>query len=427
MSDVRHYFSKLKTILFVLIAGLFLSACANSGHNAIANIAASRTMSAAKSDKLSKQQIVQPVAAPTAAPVGSSGRTVKRILKTQKNAIAHQGVLSRPQQSHWCTYLNENAAAEATILQAPTISGHINDEGRKTATLGYDVMNIARAKLIRDTAEAKCQRYLATAAITSIGVVAPNKFTQAGFAAKAKLIHQRKRKLRAVKLLIKRELANGNLNRPQAATLKIAADRVIADGAKAASEAAMRDGLDTYDVKNISKLAAKLFKAESDLASINSDIRSADAVSVNLQGGWREGFTENGIRIQKNSMFGGVNVSVKLGAFNPARMKHEEAAHRARLRAHKYEPGSIFWKIAQVIHAHQNGRRGLVQSRQTLNAGRSHAVQLKINLPKNDPVFLAQRYRMEIEIVKFDAELAAVNASIRQLDENLRKLSLLVR
>ena len=416
MSDVHHYFSKLKRAVIGVAGGLLLSACSGIDSNMLA---------------LSPN--ASPAKEPLVMPVAGKPSAISKFLTTGqtgvKNKTSHTSAVRKVEirpaatpKSQWCRYLDNDAAARATMLRAPTVSGDINDDGRKSASMSYDVMDIRRAQLIESTAEAKCRRYLANSALNQIVVVAPNDLTRAGFAAKARIVSNRTSKLRAIKTLVRRELKTGNLDRSQATTLTLAVDKVLADGSKASSEAAKRQGNVAYDIKNVRHLAAQLFKAERDLADINSNIRSAEAVSVNLEGGWREGFVQNGIRVQNSSMFGGVKVSVKLGAFNPARKTYETIANRARIKALGSEPGSIFWKIDQLIAAHQRGRNGLISSRNQLIGARANAGRLKANLPAGDPTYLARRYKTEIQIIKLDSEIAGVKASIRQLDANLRKL-----
>lgn len=423
MSDVRHYFSSLKRTLLVAAAGFALSACSTVGSDLITTTATGPAPTPVAGKPTSMAQFVT---------TNATKILVSSDVTVAKTAVLHKPVIQPVSQlgyqpssnprSQWCRYLDNDAAARATILRAPTVSADINNDGRKSAGLSYDVMDIARARLIETTAEAKCRRYQANAALNRIVVIAPNDLTRAGYAAKAKLISRRSSSLQAIKTLVKRELRTGNLDRTQATTLTLAADKVLSDGAQAASEAAKRQGGAAYDMKNVSNLAAQLFKAERDLADINSNIRSADAVSVNLEGGWREGFIQNGLRVQKNSLFGGVKFSVKLGAFNPARTSYETAANRARINALRSEPGSIFWKVNELISAHQRARSGLVTSRNQLTSARVNAARLKATLPANDPAYLAHRYKTEIEIIKLDAEIAGINSSIRQLDLNLRKL-----
>ncbi len=419
----HHYFSKIKQGVIGVASGLLLSAC-SSLNGDIAGLG----MANVQPSSVSNVQAIEPASKRASAMTKLVSQVIdnKRVVKPETRSLVAYRPVSKPvTSSPWCDYLKEDAAAETTILKAPTVSAQINDSGRKSATVAYDLVNVARAHLIEEGARVKCQRYKAKSALNRVVVVAPNKLTRAGFKQKARSIARNHSRMRSIKAQVRRQLSIGNLDRNQSTVLLLAIDQIIVDGAKASSEAAKRQGLVAFDLQNAAQMAQQLVKAEKDLAEINSNIRSADAVSVNLEGGWRDGLTQNGLIVQKDSLFGGVKVSVKLGAFNPSRKRHEEAALAAKLRAYRLEPGSIFWKISQLISAHKRARLGLVASRSQLVNARRNVGRLRSRLPASDPAYLAKRFRMEIEGIKLDAEINAVSASIGQLDRNLRKLTLL--
>lgn len=327
-----------------------------------------------------------------------------------------------PDGSAWCTYLTETAAADATVLRAPTVSASINKDGNKGVAVNYDLSNIAKAELLDAAAQAKCRRYAANAALNRMAIASPNVLSRAGYRAKADVISRHARKLRAIKTLVRRELETGTFDRTQTSRLLLAADQIIADGAQANSESEKRQGFVAYDLDNLKELSKQLHRAETELADINSHIRSADAVAIKLSGGWRESGKEAGAIIPKSDFYGGVNFSVKLGAFNPARFEHERAATLARLRAHQSEPGSIFWKLKALEQAQISGRAGIVNALNTMISSRNTALRQKRHLPASDPAFLYARYEAEIAIIKLDADIAGSRATLRQIDRNLRQL-----
>jgi hypothetical protein len=410
MSVVHHCFSRLKQFAIIAIA-VSLSACSGLNNDL------GHWTGLAPSSLPVNAMVPRPAAAK---PSRNSVPVAQKIQKPQRQVFKFEK--QKTEKSAWCTFVAEDAAADATVLRAPTISGTINDEGRKSVGLGYDLLNIGRAKLIEDAAEAKCRRYLANTALNRMAVVAPNVLSRQGYRAKAKVIARRKRNLLAIKVLVNRELITGNLDRSQSTKLLLAADGVLSDGARASSEAAKRNGLAAYDLQNLSKLSVELLKAERDLADINSNIRSADAVSVNLNTGWRDGLKENGLEVQKQSFYGGLKVSVKLGALNPRRFAHERAATRAKLRSLRTEPGSVFWKLQELKNAQIQGRRGLIVAKQTLQGSLAAARRQQHNLPTNDPAYLVLRYGTEVEIIRLEAEAAGVKATLAQINRNLAKL-----
>ena len=413
MLAVHHYSSSLKHLVLVLLS-FGLAACSSVGIDLASSntpppprantmeALVVRTTSIAHPGKPIAKPAIKPANKPLIIPARSS------VEKTEKSA--------------WCTYMSETAAADATVMRAPTISASINKDGNKAVGVNYDVVGIARAELLDAAAEAKCRRYMANAALNRMTVAAPNVLSRAGYRAKSSVISRRSRKLRAIKTLVRRELATGNLDRAQATKLLLASDTVMADGGKARSEAAKRQGLMPFDLNNLAQLSQQLLKAERDLTDINSNIRSADAVSVNLNGSWREAGNNAGALVPKSDFYGGVNVSIKLGALNPLRFSHERAAAQARLRAYRSEPGSVFWKLRELEVAQIRGRNGLAGTLRSLKASQAVAMRQKSSLPSNDPAFLAPRYGVEIKLIQLEAEIAGIRATLAQIDRNLGKL-----
>lgn len=425
MSDVHPCSSnqvlsrKLKRLVPAFGAMMLVGACSGNGLKDLdfANSVTTAKVQPTAMTSFINRQLDKPSSAKTAAlNVSAKPRTT-----IPANVAAHRtahGKLVSP----WCKYLMRDAAADATILRAPTISGEINDDGRKNATLGYDLVDIARAELTERAARVKCQRHIAQSALTRASIVAPNNLTRAGHREKARIIFANRHRLVAIKALAARELRAGSLDQAQSARLALAVDRLLSDGQSARSEAEKRKGLVAFDLENISELASRLLKAERDLADIKSTMRSADAVSVNLEGGWREGFVQNGVKVQSSSLYGGVKVSMKLGAFNPLRFRHERAAIKARLRAHSTEPGSVFWRLREVTAAHVRARTGLVASARQLRIGLTKAQALLRATPRHDSAYIVQRQGTQVDIIRLEADLAAARASIRQLDHNLARL-----
>jgi len=397
-----------------MAVALFLGACSSTGTNLVARVSgpAVEPPPSAITSLLAQPEIV------------TAAATVKKNPEPNVRVIVQpvRATSTSQERSSWCTYLTESAAADATILRAPTISASVNRHGNKGVAVNYDLLSIAKAELLDAAAQAKCRRYLANSALNRMAVAAPNVLSRQGYVAKSKVIKSRGGKLRAIKTLVRRELVTGNLDRAQATKLLLAADGLIAEGATASSQAAKRQGLVAFDLDNLTQLSGQLLKAERELADINSNIRSADALSVSLGGGWREAGRDSGALVPKSDFYGGVNVSVKLGALNPARFAHERAATEARLRAYRDEPGGVFWKLNALEKAQLNGRAGIAKTLSTLVASQATTRRQQGNLPNNDPAFIVLRYATEVELIRLEAEISGTRATLRQIDRNLGKL-----
>ncbi len=420
MLAAHHYFSRLKPLALVALS-LFLGACASTSSDLISQVSSSPAV-VETARKATPQS--EPQSGPLTIPaiLARNKQPYRRPVIMPARASAARPGIVKSGGSSWCTYLTQSAAADATILRAPTVSASINRRGNKGVAVNYDLMNIAKAELIDAAAQAKCRRYVANAALNRMAVAAPNVLSRQGYLAKSRVIDRRARKLQAIKTLVRRELVSGNLDRAQATKLMLATDRLVADGATSASQASRRQGLVSFDLENLTQLSQQLLKAERDLADINSNIRSADAFSVNLGGGWREAGREAGAIVPKSDFYGGVNFSIKLGALNPARFAYEAAATRARLRAYRDEPGGVFWKLDELKKAQLQGRAGVAKTLRTLIASQVIARRQKTNLPANDPGFLVLRYGTEIELIRLEAEISGTRATLQQIDRNMAKL-----
>ena len=346
----------------------------------------------------------------------------KIILPVEYDGEQRGTVFEQPGQSQWCRYLLEDASVQAILLLAPTLSGEMNDEGRKEASLGFDLMNILKAGLIEDTATAKCRRYLARSALDRMAIVSAKLLDRTGYEAKATQVKNSRDALEGIRSNINNSLNNGVLDRVQAMKLLLAVDRIIVAGELAAAEAARREGLVPFDLNNLSRLADQMIRAENEVAELASDIRSTDAVSVSINSGWRDGLMSDGLQIQEDDFYASVKVSVKLGAFNPARYRHEELSTQARLHAYQSEPGSIFWSLREIEEAQLRTRSGLVEARDALLISRTAAQRLSELLPQGEPDYASQRYGTEIEIIRLDGDIASINAILNRIDHNLEEL-----
>ena len=404
----HHYFSRLIRLAGIAGVWLFVAGCAGSpGLSPLAD-----------SSKNVKKSTPAQIVKPTASTVDAKPEPIKNKAHIEKASARYV-----PQRkSDWCNYLAEDAASDATILRAPTVYGQVTYNGRNQAGISYDVMDAYKANLIEKNARAKCRQFTASRSLNEIAKQAGRLQTRSGFAAKAASIRSQKRKLNALRLLVRRELMAGNIDRAQAAKLTVSIAKIKADGELAGAESKRRGGNLAFDQTSINQLARQLVAAEQDIEKIKSDLRTASAMSVNLEGGWRQGLTNAGTIIQNDAFFGGVKFSVKLGAFNPKRWKHENAAVRAKVRALRNEPGSIFWRLEEISRTHRVARSGLSHSLTSLVLARRAAQKLKRNLPAGDPAFVMQRYSTEIEIIELDADIAATRASLAQLDRNLTRL-----
>ncbi len=342
------------------------------------------------------------------------------------------GGLAQAEPAHsasaWCEYLRRDAAATATILRSPTVAGEINDTGDKAIAIDLDVMDLAKAHLIERAARARCRRFHASVSLKEQAIAQPHRLTRAGFEAKANLIDARRGLLRSYRSQTTKSLNAGNMTVAQASGLTVAIARIIADGARARSQADRRSQA-RYDVRRDIGLAqADLAAATRDLDRIKRHIRTTDALSLKLIGGWRddEGSVGSLDRDETDTggtgYYGKLKMSVRLGALNPARRWHEQAAVAAQLQAVR-EVGGPVWVLNMVTDAHERALRGLRVAQTQLQ---SNAVELRRAIQRfglgDRRQFLAALLKAKIELIQTDAQIAALSASIAEITASRRTL-----
>ncbi len=330
-----------------------------------------------------------------------------------------------PAQSQWCQYLKEDSAAEATILRSPTLSGNIDDGGKAAVSLGLSVSSFNKANLIETAAEVKCRRYLAETGLQKLAFISPQGLTAAGYMAKSRVILGHRKELAGLRKLVKSELARGNMNAEKAASLAVLIDQLIAEGNVAKSQADRRL-VDAYSTPgNAETLGQDLLKAEGELEDINSRIRSADAMDLTVSAGWTDPSIDNGFDTQQDSFSGKVSFSIKLGAVAPRRFVHERLAKQAKLNAISSQEGGALWQIEALRKAHERALDGLSQSRFKLNDALAEATQLVALLSSvENPEFTPTLIAAKIQVVKLQAERAAVEDSIEEIGKNIKRLKI---
>jgi hypothetical protein len=327
--------------------------------------------------------------------------------------------------SQWCKYLKEDSAAQATILRSPTLSGSAGDSGKASLSLGLSASSFAKANLVEEEARIRCRRYLAESGLQKLVFISPQGLTAAGFRAKSKSISARKGQFAQLKKLIKVEERNGNINTEKATSLVILIDQIIAEGNAARSQADRRLTEDYGTPKNASVLGYDLLKAEAELDNLSSRVRTADAMDVSVSAGWNDNKIGNGFDNSNDSFSGKVSFSVKLGALAPQRFEHERLAREAKLSAIRNQEGGSLWQIDVLRKAHERALDGLIVSRVKLDEALAEANRLVAVLGSvENPEFVGTLIAAKIQVVRLQADKAAIIGSIQEIGENIKRLKM---
>ena len=202
-------------------------------------------------------------------------------------------------------------------------------------------------------------------------------------------------------------------------------DQINAEGNAAKSQADRRLADDFDRPLGAAILGEDLIKAEAELEDINNRIRTADAMDVSLSAGWNDSTFDDGFDAPDNSFSGKISFSIKLGAVSPQRFAHERRAKEARLRAIREQEGGTLWQIQMLHKAHQRALAGLSESRVKLNEALAEAKKLVTVLSSvQSPEFAGTLVAAKIQVVRLQADKAAIDGSIEEIEQNMKRLNI---
>ena len=327
-------------------------------------------------------------------------------------------------RSAWCEYLTEDAAADATILRGPILGGQVDDAGNGSVSLSLSMSGMRKAKLLEQSAEARCRRYLAENGLQKLIYLAPMELTAAGFRSKAQAIAQRTAELEKLRRRIRRETANGYITADRAAGLTTMIDSIYATAAEARSQAARRDKESLLSTGPADAYSAALLRAETDLADIDSRMRDADAFDLSLEAGYSDGDVGDGFDSLHDGVSGKLKFSMKLGAMAPRRFAHEKRAKAARIAAIRDQEGGTLWQLKALRRAHQKAITGLEESLLSLDRAITETRRfLTVVESTPDPQFSAAAIDGHLRMIQLQADKAAVSGSIAEIRSKLKQLA----
>jgi hypothetical protein len=356
-------------------------------------------------------------------PAGSTASTSPAETAKASKTAKIVPVSGRPVRSHWCDYLREDTAAQTTIMRSPTLSGSVNDNATASVSLGLSLSSLAKAELMEDAADVRCQKYLAENGLQKLVFVSPQGLTAAGHKAKLKAIEGQKKEIARLRKKVAMALNSGAINRERATAISVLADEILAEAEASRSQADRRLETSLMPSSSAEAYGAALLAAEADLEDINSRMRTFDAFDVSASVGWNDDVNANGFDANDQSFNGKISFSMKLGAALPKRFEHEAAAKDAKLRAIKEEEGGALWQVAVLRRAHERAIEGLVQQRGKLDEAIAKAEELARMLASVDnPDFEPPLIQAKLQLIKLKADRAAVSGSISEIQSNMKKL-----
>jgi hypothetical protein len=408
MAPANHCSSRLRAAM-LWMAALALTGCASQG--LLGNQSLRLSTFSAKDDV----RIVKTALKPTVIETAGGYAKPRRVVVTP--------AASSPEKiPAWCEYLMEDTAAQTTIMRSPSLSGSLADDGKASLSLGMSITDFAKARVMEDTAEARCRRYVAEAGLHKLVFLSPQELTSAGYNAKSKSITARKKDINALRQRVRRAMQDGDLDHEKATQLLGFADQLLTEAAHAKSQADRRatDFLSGKDRAGI--LGRELLRAEADLEDLNSRMRTFDNVDVSVSAGWTDDVSRDRFSVQSNDFGARMSVSVKLGAALPGRFEHEQRAKEAKLRSIAEEGGPL-WQVNVLRIAHERAIQGLIESAAKIDAAITENNRLLAALKDvPNPEFAGTAIGAKFKLYQLQADKAAVEGSIAEIRTNLKRL-----
>jgi hypothetical protein len=351
-----------------------------------------------------------------------AGKSDIAVKSDAKKAIVIPAGVEVERRPAWCEYLSEDMAAQTTIIRSPTLKASLDDGAKANVSLGLSVTDFAKARVMEESAEAQCRRYVAQSGLQKLVFLSPQGLTSAGYRAKSDAILKRKKDIQALRRTVSQAMADGDIDREKATMLMGLADQLLSEAAQAKSQADRRTGDFLGSKDQASLLGRELMRAEADLEDLNSRMRTFDAVDVSISAGWNDDLSNRNFAAFDDSLSGKVSLSVKLGALAPSRFEHEERAKQAKLRAIAEEGGPL-WQINVLRLAHERAIQGLEESRGKIDNAIAEVNRLSGALADvKSPEFQATAINARFRMIQLKSDKAAVEGSLAEIRSNLKRL-----
>lgn len=313
-----------------------------------------------------------------------------------------------------CRELLALTGIETKLLRSPTLSTEGDDNGDVSVSVGYDVVDLRRARLKEELAVAKCERHLSSKRLQALLITSPQALSRAGYLAKANSLRSSSGSFRAIRGQIQSELINGNLTYQRANLLNQHLDQVVTRESKARGDAARREAVDRVQLQSARGLDHRLVETERRIHAINRDMRTADAVELRFSGGYGvEESSTSVVRKTNGEAFAKAKLSIRLGAFDPRRDELEDIAGQARIDGLYEEQSGAFWRAGEIVNANRRALDALRKQRGEIISAMTKARQTAaIRSTDYETELTMPRLRARVDILALKAELAGVDATI---------------
>ena len=350
-----------------------------------------------------------------------------RSLGIEANDLSRADITNENENA-WCRYLRTSAETEATIIGSPSLSASTDDEGSGSVTIGMNLLDFKKAELVRQSSEARCRAYTASKKIEGTLGLAAEETRFASNWAKQSYLRRNLGTLNQIKAQANTYVSNGTITVQDKNAIAANIAQLKAEMNRARAEADKRKDLPGFSVHQVKSRHGALVEATNDLQSIDREIRTTDSLDFSVQTGYRYNgqFNDQLQRNDSDGYFASVKVGVKLGAITQRRAELEDEAASARLDALFEENTGTVWKSGFAEKSIANSLVSLRKSEHSLIEALGQTNDTISKLGDEDRAeVIRTRLIAKIQRIQTLSDLAAVRASIHQLEENRKKIKAL--
>lgn len=318
------------------------------------------------------------------------------------------------QRSARCRQILAAAGLDATMLRSPTLSATIDQDGKGALSLGYDVLDLRRARMKVELAQLQCARYQTSVRLAQLLVTSPQALSRAGYIAKAEFLRRNRSRLFAVKRRVKRQVREGLITIHSSNAIRQRINQVAAQEARTRGEAERREVVDNIQLKSARDVDRKLVAYEERIHTLQKALRKTDAYEVSVSGGYNYDSQEDPFSVDAGrDLYAKLKVGVRLGVLSRQRDDFEQELRAARVEA-LYEPNTGgLWRAKKMSTA--NGRllkNLLVQKREVAAALREARRTVAASRGADDPWLVSSGLRARIDVIALGGDLAGLTATI---------------
>ncbi|MFD0916241.1 hypothetical protein ACFQ14_07475 [Pseudahrensia aquimaris] len=332
----------------------------------------------------------------------------------------------RAEPSARCRRVLAQAGITSTSLRSPSLSAKVSDEADFDVGMSYDILDLKRANLTEELAFARCERQEIAAKLIQLTTTSTQSLSRSGYLARANVLRSKRKKLLRINGEISRALREGFITIGGATVLRQYIEQVRAREAQSRGEAGRRQAVEIFQDTDFRALDRRLMRIERTVHDIEARRRTVDALKVQASANYGTDIGNSfGAGNRGNDLSATLEVSVRLGALYGRRFELEEISREAGQSLHNEIGSGVLWRstiirdsISTVLVSLRKQRADVVRA--MTQAQRNARIATDEQFAED---LVGARLRAEVDLVSLSAELAALDATIRDTRSVVAKLN----